>query len=122
MAQVSIVGTNLRVQISNFEALQALQTSFEIPLAKVRGATEDSNYISSGIGLRSPGTGFPGLIAKGTFRSPGQKILSLWRKGQQVVVIELADSRWHRLLIGCEDSSKLAALVNNAISDFQSPK
>lgn len=116
MAKVSISNDQLRVTLGAFETLQALQGSFSIPLASIRGATEDPNYIKSGIGVRSPGTGFPGVIAKGTFRKVGEKTLSLWRRNQEIVVVVLENARWDRLVIGCEDAKALAGRINRAIA------
>ena len=73
MASVYLKGDRLEVKIGPWEAVMALQGSFSVPLANVRGATEDSNYINSGIGFRSPGTEVPGLVVKGTYRKKGQK-------------------------------------------------
>lgn len=115
MANVSLQNDQLVVSIGVFEAIQALQSSFTIPLLNVRGATEDPNYIRSGLGLRSPGTGLPGLIARGTFRKIGEKVLSLWGHDQQIVIVELNDSKWDRLVLGCDDAKKLAQLINDAI-------
>lgn len=116
MAQVTITATSMRVTLSAFEALRALQGSFEVPLGKIRGATDDPGYLKEGLGLRSPGTGFPGLIAEGTFRKDGQRTLSLWRKGQEVVVVELTDSKWDRVLIGCADARTLAQKINTRLN------
>ncbi len=115
MAKVRISNQKLDIQIGLLEAIQALQPSFSIKLENVRGATEDSGYIKSGLGFRSPGTGFPGLVAKGTFRKPGQRVLSLWNRGQEVVVIELKDSKWNRIVLGCEDAKNLATYINSAL-------
>lgn len=115
MATVTLHRDELRVSISPFESLQALHGSFTIPLANVRGATDDNQYIADGLGLRSPGTGFPGWIAKGTFRKRSQKLLSLWHRGQEVVVIELANEKWDRVLIGCDNARELATQINEAI-------
>jgi hypothetical protein len=115
MATVSVENGNLAVSIGVFEAIQALQGSFTIPLKKIRGATEDPNYIRSGLGLRSPGTGLPGRIARGTFRKIGEKVLSLWGHNQQIVIVELNDSKWDRLVLGCDNAKKLAQLINEAI-------
>lgn len=115
MAKVSIKNDRLVVTIGVFEAIQALQGSFTVPLRNVRGATEDPNYIRSGLGLRSPGTGLPGLIARGTFRKIGEKVLSLWGHNQQIVVVELNDSKWDRLVLGCDNAKNLARLINEAI-------
>jgi hypothetical protein len=116
MAKVTIENGALRVSIGALETIQALQGSFSLPLSSVRGATEDPNYIRAGIGLRSPGTGFPGFIAKGTFRKIGEKTLSLWRKDQEIVVVVLENAKWDRLVIGCDDAKKLAGQINNAIA------
>lgn len=116
MAKVTIKNNELQVSIGAFETIQALQGSFSLPLSSVRGATEDPNYIRAGIGFRSPGTGFPGFIAKGTFRKIGEKTLSLWRKNQEIVVVVLENAKWDRLVIGCEDAKKLASQINNAIA------
>lgn len=116
MAEVSIREGFLVVSIGWFETIRALRGSFSIPMAQVRGATEDSRYVApKELGLRSPGTGFPGLVAEGTFRKNGEKVLSLWRRGQEVVVIELADARWNRLVVGCDDAKALADLINRTI-------
>lgn len=116
MALVTVNNKELEVKISLFESIQALQRSFSLPLSKVRGATADSNYIKAGLGFRAPGTEFPGVIAKGNFYKKGARQLSLWQKGQEIVVIELKGSKWDRLVVGCEDSNALAHSINSAIS------
>ena len=117
MAKVSVTSKSLRVSVGWFEALRALKGSFEVPLTQVRGATDDPNYRGFGeLGMRSPGTGLPGLVADGTFRKNGQKVLSLWRRGQEVVVVELDGFKWDRLVLGCEDAKALASIINKAIT------
>lgn len=116
MATVTVENGNLVVSVGWFEAIQALQGSFAIPLHNVRGATDDPNYIRAGLGFRSPGTGLPGVIARGTFRKIGEKVLSLWGRNQGIVVVELQDSKWDRLVIGCENAKGLANLINQAIA------
>ena len=117
MAKASITDNGLRVNIGWFEALRAVQGSFELPLTNLRGATEDPKYLGVGeVGLRSPGAGIPGLLADGKFRKNGQTILSLWRRGQEIVVVELVDAKWDRLVLGCDDAKALAIEINKAIS------
>ncbi|MEY3934181.1 MAG: hypothetical protein RLZZ606_780 [Actinomycetota bacterium] len=116
MARINIKDGNLQVSIGLLEKIQALQGSFTIPLANVRGATEDPTFISSGLGIRSPGTGLPGVIAKGTFRKRGEKTLTIWHKNQEIVVVELANSKWDRLVLGCSDAKALVATINKSLS------
>ena len=117
MAKVNIANQKLVIQIGTLEAIQALQPSFSIALEKVRGATDDPDYIKSGLGFRSPGTGLPGVVAKGTFRKPGQKVLSLWSRGQEIVVIELNGAKWDRIVLGCDNAKKLADQINAALNN-----
>ena len=117
MAKVTIKNDLLQVSIGAFEAVQALQASFAVPLSCVVGATEDPNFISAGgLGFRSPGTGLPGVIARGTFRKPGEKTLSLWGRNQEIVVIQLINYKFDRIVVGCDDAKSLATVINRAIS------
>ena len=117
MASIEIKNSNLRVLIGKFEAVQAIKSSFEIPLSCVKEAYEDSDFVKArNIGFRSPGTGFPGLVARGTFRKLGEKALVFWGKGQEVVVIQLVGCKWDKLVIGCADAKALAVEINSSIS------
>lgn len=117
MAKVTIKNDRLQVSIGAFEAVQALQGTFSVPLTCVLGATEDPNFIRAGsLGIRAPGTGLPGVIARGTFRKSGEKTLSLWSRNQEIVVIQLTDHKWDRLIVGCDDAKSLVALINRALT------
>ena len=116
MAKVLIDNNSLKISLTLFEKIRALSPSLNFDLKNVRGATDDSSFIKDGLGLRAPGTGFPGLIAEGTFYKKGDRIFALWHKGQQVVVVELQNSFYDRLAIGCKDAKKLAKEINAAIN------
>jgi hypothetical protein len=117
MAKVEIKNDRLQVSIGAFEAAQALQGTFSVPLTCVLGATEDPNFIRVGsLGIRAPGTGFPGVIARGTFRKSGERTLSLWSRNQEIVVIQLIDHKWDRLIVGCDDAKSLVSLINRALT------
>jgi hypothetical protein len=117
MAKITIKNDRLQVSIGAFEAVQALQCTFSVPLTSVLGATEDPNFIRAGsLGVRAPGTGLPGVVARGTFRKSGDRTLSLWSRNQEVVVIQLSDHKWDGLVVGCEDAKSLVALINRALT------
>lgn len=117
MAKITIKNDSLHVAIGAFEAAQALHGSFAVPLTCVAGATEDPNFIrAGGLGIRSPGTGLPGVIARGTFRRWGERTLSLWGRNQEIVVLQLINHKWDRLVIGCDDAKSMVALINKALS------
>lgn len=116
MAKVEIKNNKLYVELSLFEKIRAVTNSFELEFAQIRGVTDDPNYIKSGLGFRAPGTGLPGVVAEGTFYKNGVKKLSLWRRGQETVVLELQNSKWDRLILGCADAKKLSKEINAAIN------
>ncbi|MEY3662892.1 MAG: hypothetical protein RI919_408 [Actinomycetota bacterium] len=117
MAKVTIKNECLHVSIGAFEAVQALQGTFSVPLTCVVGATEDPNFIRSGsLGIRAPGTGLPGVIARGTFWKSGERTLSLWGRNQEIAVIQLINHKWGRLVVGCDDAKSLVASINRALT------
>jgi hypothetical protein len=73
MAEISIDGQNLVVEIEGLDKLWALKSRLVIPLANVRGATADPGIIGEPKGLRGPGTRVPGVITAGTSTSTGRR-------------------------------------------------
>ncbi|MEY4532861.1 MAG: hypothetical protein RI926_630 [Actinomycetota bacterium] len=114
MSTVLISDGKLKVLLSFWEKIGGLSGDISIPLGDVRGATADPTFIKNDLGIRAGGTGFPGLIAEGHFRKNGDRLFAMWRKGEQVVVIELQGQKWDRLVLGCEDAQALAQLINNS--------
>ncbi len=55
MAIVSIDGKNLVVTMTGINKVAALKSRIDVPLAHVRGATEDPGIVHESKGLRPPG-------------------------------------------------------------------
>lgn len=114
MATVSIADGNLYVNLTFWEKVGGLSGNIAVPLSQVRGATDDPTFIKNGLGLRLPGTAFPGLIYEGHYVKKGDRMFACRHKGEQIVVIELEGQKWDRLVIGCQDASLLAQRINNS--------
>jgi hypothetical protein len=67
MPRLELTDHELVVHLTVWESIWSLRRSFRVPLAHVRGATEDNGFGGNALGLRIPGTYVPGLIAAGTF-------------------------------------------------------
>ena len=122
MPRIELTGNELAVRLAAWEKLLALRGDVRVPLAQVRGATEDSGFGGpSGIslGLRMPGTHIPYLIAAGTFRKDGDVQFVCIRRKLQTVVIELADNGLTRLVVGVPDAQAAAARINAAVARLQ---
>ncbi|ARF81547.1 hypothetical protein ACIG0C_24300 [Kitasatospora aureofaciens] len=111
MAHVSVDGGNLIVEIEGLDKLWALKSRLTIPLAHVRGATEDPGIAKEPKGLRAPGTRVPGVVTASTFHIDGERIFWDVRDPAKAVVIQLADERYARLVIQVSDPRATAALV-----------
>ncbi|MCM2389488.1 hypothetical protein [Streptomyces albipurpureus] len=115
MARVSIEADQLIVEIEGLGKLWALKSRLVIPLAHVRGATADPGIVKEPKGLRSPGTHFPGVITSGTYRTKEGQVFWDVRDAAKVIVIELTDERYTRLVLQVADPRTTVALVEAAI-------
>lgn len=116
MPRLELTGHELVVHLTAWESIWSLRRSFRVPLTQVRGATDDNGFGAAALGLRIPGTYFPGLIAAGTFIKGGDKQFVYTKRTLQTIVIELAGSDWARLVIGVRDARAEAARINAAIA------
>jgi hypothetical protein len=95
--------------LSPLEQLGALQSSFSIPRTSIRAVHVASNSLREVRGMRLPGTGLPGVIALGHFRSrtAGHTFAAAYR-GRPGLVLDLADDRFDRVVLGLHDAARIA--------------
>jgi hypothetical protein len=115
MAKLEIKADRLHVKFGVMGALASLRLPFSVPLSVVRGATVDPGIVKV-LGVRSPGTAFPFVIAAGTYYSKGERQFVDWRAGQEAIVIQLDHEYWQRLIIGCTNAEELAQQINRSVS------
>src|SRR5262245_6438090 len=111
MARVYIEGENLVVAIEGLDKLWTLRSHLEIPLSHVRGATIDPDIINDPKGFPAPGEFFPGVVVTGTYYLEGERIFWDIHDPNKSVVIELADERFSRLVIGVDDPQATVNLI-----------
>lgn len=114
MPTLELTDRELIVHLCWWEILAAVHGSLRIPLANVRGATEDPGYSAADMGLRAPGTYLPGIIAAGTYYHQGDRQFVYVTRRSHPVVIELAGERWARIVVGVADARGTAARINAA--------
>lgn len=116
MPRLELTDRELIVHLTAWESIWSLRRSFRVPLAHVRGATEDNGFGGRALGLRIPGTRIPGLIAAGTFMKHGDKQFVYTMRKLQTIVIELSRNDWARLVIGVPDGRVEVARINAAVA------
>ncbi|MBV9060242.1 MAG: hypothetical protein JO296_02735 [Pseudonocardiales bacterium] len=111
MACLAVEGHDLVVRLNPVEKVGALHGSIRVPLTNVI-AVEPSNAVWHELrGLRMPGTGFPGVIALGTWRYRGGKdFVAVYRRTG--LVIRLADSEWDRLVVSSRVPHRVCQEIN----------
>ncbi len=106
----------LVVRFTGWDVAWALRRGVRVPLHHVTGTrigarAEELRTLS----LRLGGTYLPGVIAAGLYRSKGGG-RQLWsvRRAAEVLVINLRDERWDRLILEVPDPAATAALIEAA--------
>ena len=107
MAKVFIESKLLKVEFSFWERLGGFSSNKSFPIDQVLKCEGFEVLDPKFLGIRTLGTGFPFIVALGHFQKSGKKILVAWRRGQQVIRIELKGTKPKYLVVGCEDASKL---------------
>jgi hypothetical protein len=115
---LAMVGTNeegkLLVKPIGMARLWAWSRGVEVPLMSIRdiGVAKTRDVPR---GLRMPGTFFPRVLTAGTFRKNGEKSYWLVARGREVLVIELEDERYDRLVLDVQDPHMAAAALKGEV-------
>lgn len=115
MAKVSVQAKHLLIEFGPFEKIGSLSRGIKVPLKDIQSISTSANLDMGILGLRVGGTGVPRMIALGNFRKKGKWIFCSWRKGQQVVILDVAHQRFQKLVIGCDDAESLAKELNSGV-------
>jgi hypothetical protein len=75
----------------------------------VRVAADPSRELR---GIRSPGTGWPGVIALGHRRGKGVHDFAAVYRNRPSIVVELRGQRFDRLVVSCDDPEAVAAAIS----------
>jgi hypothetical protein len=112
MATLRREGDELVVRLNDLEKLGALRGDVRIPFTAVRSARVSAQPFRELRGIRAPGTGFPGVIAIGTWRYRGGKDFAALYRGGPAVVVELAGADFERLLVSAHDAAAVRDELN----------
>jgi hypothetical protein len=109
MATIEIDDETVRVRLSTWERLAGLRGDVVVPREAIRSCEVLDQPFSARQGLRAPGTGFPGVIAYGTYRHSGSKDFLALLRGQRAVRLTLANQTFSALLIGTPDPEEVCS-------------
>jgi hypothetical protein len=99
MAQLDVDGDTLVVRLGIIDAMLSMRSTMRFPLTSVKNVYVDPVAGEEPKGFKAPGTAIPGTLTKGTFHFDGVKTFwNIWR-GTLVVVVELNNQKFDRLVI-----------------------
>jgi hypothetical protein len=114
MARLVTDGSDLVLDLSGLEAVEAFHGSIRVPLATVTAVRVASDPWSQLRGIRAHGTGVPGVIAVGTRRGSGFRDFAAVHGKGPCVVVELVGAPYDRLVATEDDADSVAAGVRHA--------
>jgi hypothetical protein len=115
MTKVEIANGRLRVVVKGFDKVLALQSSVEVPLTHVRGASQDPDALRERHGLRLGGTSLPGVVAAGSFYDGRWWFLDVHHP-EAAVKIDLDHEHYAALIVEVENPVATVAAINAAVA------
>jgi len=112
MAIVDVEGEELVVRLGSWEKVGAVRGDLRIPVASAQAARLVDNARKEVRGMRAPGTGWPGSILLGTFRSKGWKDFAATYRDDPGFVLDLEGQPFRRLIVSADLPDELAHLVD----------
>jgi hypothetical protein len=107
VASIRREGDEVVVLLNDLEKMGALRGIVRVPAAAVRSVRLSERPFRELRGIRAPGTGFPGVVALGTWRyRDGKDFVAVYR-GEPAVVVELAGAPFARLIVSSHDAARL---------------
>ncbi len=109
MAEIQVEGGQVSIHLSFAEKIGALHGDLRFPVSAVRAVRVVDKPFSEIEGIRAPGTGVPGLIALGTYRTHGGRDFVAVYRGERGIVLEIdADNtKYRRLILSAKDPDRV---------------
>ena len=112
--RVERTGDMIVLRLGPIDSLFAIKGRLDIPTSHVTSVeVQDRNAVPSteGTWLRAPGTYVPGLIRYGSYGREPLREFWMVRRQRRVVVIDVRDWAYHRLILGVSNPDAFAAAV-----------
>ena len=104
MATLRREGSEIVLRLNDLEKAGALHGDVRVPASAVTAVRVTSTPFRELRGIRAPGTGFPGVVALGTWRHRSGRDFAAVYRGGPAVVVELEGAEYSRLLVSAHDA------------------
>ncbi len=113
MAEIRIEDEQVSIHLNFAEKIGALHGDLHFPVSAVRAVRVVDKPFNEIEGIRSPGTGVPGVIALGTYRAHGRRDFVAVYRGERGIIIEIDadDTKYQRVILSAKDPDRLRSIV-----------
>lgn len=111
MTTISVAEDQLHLELSQWERVGAFHGDISVPTNSIVSVERLENARSSIRGLRAPGTGWPGRIALGTWRTRKTKDFVAVYRNESGYVVELEGQQFDRLIFSSPPIAELETLA-----------
>jgi hypothetical protein len=110
VAELTVEGNELVLHLSRFEQAEAIHGNLRIPASSVQRVEVRDDILGAVRGSRAPGTGFPGVVAIGTYRRHGgrKSFAVVHHNTRRGVRVALRDGDFEELIVGCAEPEAVA--------------
>ena len=109
MANLVVDADTVTVSMSALEKAEAIHGDVIVPRSAVTSVRAVPNGMAEIRGLRMPGTGFPGVVMVGTWRSGQDTTFAVCHGHGPAVVIDLAGQYFDRIVLTVDDPDEAVA-------------
>ncbi len=106
------------VCLDGWDRVWAMKQRLELPVSRIRDArVDDRKTALADVRWRTWGTGLPGVVGAGHHRGrKARKQFVVVYRGDRLLVIDLEDSTFDRVVLQVVDPDAVAAAINSARS------
>lgn len=112
MATLEIDGDDLVLRLRRWERLGALSGDVRVPLSAVTAVQVAADPFKAITGIRAPGTGLPGVVALGRWRSRKAVDFVAVHRGEPALVVELTGAAFRRLVVSTPQAETIALAIS----------
>ncbi len=99
MAHIAKTTDGYRLELTSLEKIGAIHPDIDIPTTAIEAVRHVPNARAEVRGLRAPGTGLPGVIALGQWRTGRTKSFVAAYRDEPGYVIDLTGHRFDRIIV-----------------------
>jgi len=116
MADLVTDADSVTVTLSAAERVEALHRDVSVPRSAIVAVRAVPDGMAEVHGLRVPGTGLPGVIMVGTWRSSRGTTFAVCHGRRPAVVIDLTGQAFDRLVVTVDDPQQAVASLTRDVA------